>query len=443
MLARKIALWYIRLGLWLLLIGLLCGTLSAFSFAKSEIFQAILPFYKLRPMHVSSVLFWILSAALGGVMYYSAEFINDKYYRLLQVQFGLWICSIIGILISYLLGYFGGREYWEYPPVLSLPILLSWLIFAYIFLDQTLKNSIAKQPVYKWMWATGVLFFVFTFAENNLWLFSWFRNNIVRDITVQWKASGAMVGAWNMLIYGAGIFLMGKISNNDKAALSKQSFFFYFLGFTNLLFNWGHHTYPVPAASWIRIVSYIISMTEWIIFLNIIREWKKTVSTAQMHKHLLPYRFILASEVWVFLNLFMALFMSIPAINIYTPSTHVTVAHAMGTTIGINTMILFASLSYLLKYEKISKPANFAFWLSNVSLSIFWLALICAGVVKGYLIVHKGNTNFQMVMQTIQPFIEIFAVSGIGVMIGLGWLAVLLLKKISIVQKHEQNQFQR
>ena len=283
------------------------------------------------------------------------------------------------------------------------------------------------------MWVTGAIFFIITYTEANLWLLPWFRNNIIRDITIQWKSNGSLVGSWNMMVYGTGIYLMCRISGSQATAYSRQSYFFFFLGLMNLLFNWGHHTYLVPAAPWIRDVSYIISMTEWVIFLNIIRNWRKTVSTVLKHKNLLPYKFLFASEIWIFLNLFLALLMSIPAINNYTHGTHITVAHAMGTTIGINTMILFASVFYIFSefHEWTKKQLLYihtGFWLANIPLLIFWLSLIAAGMAKGYFSALTPAHSFQDVMTHVMPWLHIFAWAGVLVMSGLGILAVVVLR---------------
>ena len=158
-----------------------------------------------------------------------------------------------------------------------------------------------------------------------------------------------MVGAWNQMIYGTALFLMVRISGDEGIARGQKVFVFWFLGLSNLMFNWGHHIYNVPTAGWIRHVAYGISMAEWIFLINIMRGFRHKLAEQRRYKHLLPYRFLIASELWVFLNLFLALLMSIPAINRYTHGTHITVAHAMGTTIGINSMILLASLGYMLR----------------------------------------------------------------------------------------------
>ena len=71
-----------------------------------------------------------------------------------------------------------------------------------------------------------------------------------------------------MLVYGTAIFVMEKISGDEKLALSKLAFGLYFLGLANLLFGWSHHTYPIPNAPFIGYLGYIISMTELLLLLG-------------------------------------------------------------------------------------------------------------------------------------------------------------------------------
>lgn len=435
---NKLPFYLIRFSLVLLLFGLLGGLLGAFAFLGEFSVAKYIPFHKLRPLHVSAAIFWILSAATGGVLFYVQELAGKPLFspKIAKLQLVIWVGTIIAILVSFILGKFSGREYWEYPPLLSLPLLVSWVLFGYNFF-MSLPKKLGDVPVYVWMWSTGVVFFIITFLENNLWVFPWFRDNIIRDITVQWKSNGAIVGSWNMLIYGSSIYLMEKISGSKETARQPISFFFYFLGLTNLMFNWGHHTYLLPAQPWIRHVSYAISMTEWVIFISIIQSWKKTVTTAKKHYHITPYRFLIASEVWVFLNLSLALLMSIPAINLYTHGTHITVAHAMGTTIGINSMILFASLFYIFSknnhqwVEEKQKQINTGYWLVNVFFVVFWLGLVGAGAVKGYYTMHLKEQNFHLVMAKVNPYLYLFAFAGIGLLAGFFVLIYILLRSKS------------
>jgi len=432
---NSVALQMLRLSLVLFVAGLAFGVVAAFVFLDDGTYKSIMPFQELRPIHVSAAVFWILTSSIGGLLFYVNGDSKQRKYDglLLKIAFTLWLLAIVSIITNLACGNFGGRKYWEFPPILAVPVLLSWMLFAAVYFGRILSAHGKKAPVYVWMWSTGMIFFLITFTEANLWLIPWFRENIVRDITVQWKANGAIVGAWNQIVYGTAIYLMTKIEGDDRIAFKWQSFFFYFLGLTNLMFNWGHHIYNIPAAPWIRDISYAISMTEWVLLINIMRSFKSKLGEAQRLANILPYRFLLASEIWVFLNLVLAILISIPAVNIFTHGTHVTVAHAMGTSIGINTMILFASLAYILEIRNPKLLAGNATLITgllcaaHMALLVFWIALITAGVTKGYQIV-LNHLPFEMVMAMIRGELYVFSFSGVIVALALGAISFLFLR---------------
>ena len=420
---RQIAFLFIIASLFALIIGVFFGVIGGLQYILPRFLKENLPFAKIRPLHVTLVITWIFSGAIGGIYYYLPQIFGRLYSILLaKLHFVVFLLTGIAILISYFMGSFGGREYLEFPPMLALPMLLSWIFFLINFF-MTIKRKLKRTPVYIWMWATGILFFFFTFLEAYLWTIPYFRDNIIRDITIQWKSMGSLVGSWNMLVYGTGFFLMEKITGNDRDSHSKLVFFFYFLGLTNLMFNWGHHTYIVPAAPWIKNVAYIISMTELLILGNIIRIWRKSIIESKRFYHLLPFRFLSVADLWIFLNLILAILISIPSINLYSHGTHITVAHAMGATIGINTMLLLASLFYIAKLENFdfnsstSLRIKVGFWLTNASLFIFWISLIGSGIVKA--IGKSKGTIFQDIMIQLSPWFHVFSIAGIGIFIGI------------------------
>jgi nitric oxide reductase subunit B len=419
---------YIVSALCLLLATLIFGLLASWAFLYPETYNKFLPFYQLRPFHVSAALFWIISGAAAGILFYK----NDTFVKLKSTLIAerlfiySWLATIVAVFVCYGLKKFGGREYWEFPPVLCLPLLLSWLLLFLSYFIPWLKTA-GGQPMYVWMWSTGILFFLITFIEQNLWQVPWFRQSYLREITVQWKSNGAMVGAWNQMIYGTSLYLMVKISGNENIAKGKLVFFFYMLGLTNLMCNWGHHIYNVPTMSWIRDTSYLISMTEWVFLIRMIQGFKNTLDDRSRLRHLITFRFIIAAEFWVFLNLLLTLAMSIPAVNRYTHGTHVTVAHAMGATIGINTMILLASFSFILNVDyktvKAKKIIGIGYWVSQYSLAVFWLSLIAAGAIKSYQATALNLANFQQIMQPVIPALKAMSFAGIGLVIGLGAIA--------------------
>ncbi|MBN8833037.1 MAG: hypothetical protein ABS68_10980 [Niastella sp. SCN 39-18] len=420
-------------GLLLLAVGILFGLVGALQYIIPGLFKKYLSFERIRPLHVSSVVFWIIFGAMGGVLTYLQEHTGKKLYSalLLKIQFTIFCLSILAILVSYSFGVFGGREYWEFHPLLALPIAIGWVLFLVNFLKS--MGSFRKQPVYVWMWLTGVIFFLFTFAESYLWVFPYFRNNVVNDMTIQWKSYGSMVGSWNMLIYGSSIFLMDKISNTKTYGHSTIAFVLYFTGLFNLMFNWGHHIYTLPTHAYVKHISYAVSMTELFILGRIIYLWRASLSTAKKHFYSFSYQFLAAADVWIFLTLLLAIFMSVPAINVYTHGTHITVAHTMGATIGINSFLLLAFGFDILNdtcrtFEPYKKMFTTGYWLTNISLFTFWISLIIAGVIKAQWQMSISQVPFSSMMQQLKPFFIGFFISGCFLVTGFIMIIYPLLK---------------
>lgn len=424
------------MGLLALLAGLFFGVIAGLQFSFPTFLKDI-PFYKTRPLHVSLVVAWIFLSSIGGIYYYLPKYNNVKIYSktIGVIHFLLFLVTGIIILACYFNGVFGGREYWEFPPILAIPILLSWIIFGWNYFKTAFRVT-ANWPVYMWMWATGIVFFFFTFTEAYVWLLPSVKQNIIKEITLQWKAYGALVGSWNMLVYGTSIFLMEKIKGDLSIGRSNMAFLMYFLGLTNLMFGWAHHIYNVPSAIWIRYVSYLVSMTELIILFRIIYGWRKSLTEYAKDFYLLPYKFLVASDIWIFFNLCLAITISIPAINIYTHGTHITVAHAMGSTIGINTMILLSSCFFVIEKitlkgyrEKEVKIISWGYVLFNVFFAIFWLTLIGIGMMKGIDRFDRVIT-FQESMNKLHPAFVVFAISGLGIFGSLLLIVIYPLRNV-------------
>ncbi|MBS1487258.1 MAG: cbb3-type cytochrome c oxidase subunit I [Bacteroidetes bacterium] len=401
----------------LLLLGMFFGILGSLQYVVPGILKTQLSFEKIRPLHVSSVVFWIMLAASGGVLTYAGERSGKLFSRLLaKIQWLLFLFSVVAILTSYMLGIFGGREYWEFPPLLAIPVWLGWLLFT-INLVGTIR-TFKQQPVYVWMWLTGAFGFLFIFSESYLWMLPFFQKSIVRDMTVQWKSYGSMVGCWNMLVYGSGIYLMEKISKDPTPARSRMAFALYFLSLTNLMFNWSHHIYTLPILPAIKHIGYLISMSELYILGRIIYKWKSSVKEARKFEYQLPYRFLIAADVWVFLNLILAILMSIPAVNLYTHGTHITVAHVMGTTIGINSMLLMAVVTDVLDNTCRSlyiyqKKITQGLVTANLSLFVFLGALLMAGIKRSQWQMSDHRVPFGEMMHNLIPYFILFSMAGI------------------------------
>ncbi|MBS1735634.1 MAG: cbb3-type cytochrome c oxidase subunit I, partial [Bacteroidetes bacterium] len=184
---------------------------------------------------------------------------------------------------------------------------------------------------------------------------------------------------------------------------------------------------------YIKYISYLVSMTELILFFRILYQWKSSLNTARKNFYHIPYRFLMAADVWVFLTITLAIGMSVPAINLYTHGTHVTVAHTMGATIGINTFLLFAFVYDILWDRNKAtllqmKWFKIGYWLTFFSLPVFWISLIMAGVFKAHWQLTAHPIPFSLMMKSLSPYFIVFFISGIFLFSGFIILIFLIFK---------------
>lgn len=424
------------LALVLLMAALLFGLLAGIAFVLPQT-PPWLDFTRLRPLHTTTALFWIVTGAVAVMLASRTDAVGkEPHLPLLHGFLILWAGSLAIALVSYLVGQFGGREYWEFPPWLALPIGLAWVM---LLIDhaRALRGRGQGAPMYLWMWTTGLIFFLFTFVEQNLWLLPVIRSSYLRDLTVQWKSNGSMVGAWNQLIYGASLYLAARIPGNEALARSGKAHAFWLLGLANLMFNWGHHLYNAPTAGWLRHAAYAISMAEWLILFDILRgvRMKPRMRSNEDFSRVC----LRSAEHWVLLNLLLALLMSVPALNRFTHGTHITVAHAMGATIGINTLILLGCMAHWSGFDaaRVGRWPRVGLWTAVMALHLLWSALLFAGVLKAWRTVGLGIAEHEEVMRPVRPVLIVFVASGAVVAVGLALVVIPLIRHVMSVDQAE------
>ncbi len=425
---------FLEWGVIALLLGASFGVLGAYQFVDPDFLESTLPFYKMRPLHVSLVVAWIFMAAVGIIYHHLPQIVATPWRRPHWPRLHFYGFIGLGTLIlaSYFMGLFYGREYWEYPPVLSIGILLLWLLLLVNYFSTLRRYSPqgGRWPVYVLMWAVGITFFFLTFTEAHLWIWPGLGRTVIHDLTVQWKAYGALVASWNQLVYGVSIFVMERLARDPSISRSPTAYALFFLGVFNAILNWSHHIYILPTAPWIRYVGYAVSMTELIILGKMIWDWgRRFRSSHEGTPRPWAYRFMIAADAWITLNLALAIAMSIPAVNIYTHGTHVTVAHAMGSTIGINTTILWAALALTWTDRHGAPPPAVhrllaaSFGLFNGGLLLFWGTLLLMGFQKGIWTIEHGLPHLT-IMQRLSPHFIVLFIGGLIVYVGLlgfGW----------------------
>ncbi|MAE70022.1 MAG: hypothetical protein CME06_06090 [Gemmatimonadetes bacterium] len=384
----------------------------------------------IRPVHETFAFAW---AFLGGtaIVYFYLHNAHGPLGRATQrrmvVQLLLWVVAGLSILITLLDGSFSGREYLGYQPLFSLLILLGWLVFAWNFFD-LLGTRLKGRPVYLYMWTVAIPLFVITYIEGHLYLLDHVSGRPIRDIAIQWKSNGVLVGSFNLLVYGSLMYVAGMIRGDDAYAHSRTAFALFCIGVLNTFTNYGHHTYHLPQTPWLHWISFSVSMLEAIIlakvFIDLLDLRNVQVQTDDLR---VTDSFMRSATYWTGLMLILALLISIPPLNAMIHGTHVVVSHSMGTMVGIDTMILMAALSFVIRtWVGVDHPVvsgarvRVLVPVVNLFLFVFWLAFFLRGLAAGWSrYTGPSSPDFSTLIAVFPPIVLL---SGFGLALALLWI---------------------
>lgn len=386
----------------LMLCALCCSTLAIVFGAAAALWyrpdqrpSAGLTLQHLRPLHTTFAAAWIY---LGGVtvvyfhLFSRVEQPSRAFMLRLKVQLLLWAFAGAGIILSLWNGRFSGREYMGAHWSWSVPIYLGWILFAWNYFSVE-GWSLRRKPVYIYMWHTAVLLFLVAFAEGHAWLLERIGGNPLRDIAVQWKSYGPLVGSFNLLVYGSMGYLACRMSGDDRPARSNTAFALLFLGLLNSFTNYGHHSYHLPQSHVIKWVSCIVSLAEAVLVVKYLHSVLACFRARSTHRtppgiHLL----VTFASTWSLVLVAVAVIISVPPVNTLIHGTHFVVGHAMGSMLGIDSMILWAVLLYLIhQFGPPDRPFTsrravaWAFGWINLAMFLLIGLLLAKGGIDGYL----------------------------------------------------------
>jgi nitric oxide reductase subunit B len=303
---------------------------------------------QLRPIHTAFASLWIFGAALAVVYHWLSTQHGglDRGDRLrFRFHTACWIVAGAGAFVTLGLGITSGREYLDFHPAFSALFLLGWFAYAWTFLRR-LRHSFWAQPIYVWFWTVGTLYFIYTFVEGHAWLLPQVFDNPVRDLQLQWKSCGTLVGSFNFLMYGALTYVAERLSGNKAYAQSPTAFWLFGVGCLNSFTNYAHHTYHLPQTASVKWVAFLVSMAELVILLKVIADITRALR-AQPAPFCGRGSWLTHAKWWTGAMLLYSIIISVPNLNSIVHGTHVIVGHAMGTTIGIDTLVLLGTAWWL------------------------------------------------------------------------------------------------
>jgi len=350
---------------------------------------------KLRPLHTTFASVWIFGAAVAVVYHFLSQRddgLKRADIRRFWFHTTCWLLAGVGILVTIMAGVFSGREYIGFHPAFSVLLLVGWAAFAVSFLKRSLPGFF-HQPVYLWFWTVGTLYFMYTFIEAHAYLLPFVGERPVRDLALQWKSCGTLVGSFNFMVYGSLLYVSEKVTGDKKYAQSPIAFWLFGVGCLNSFTNYVHHTYHLPQRHSVKWIAFVVSMTEIIILLRLMIDIRRSLAQKNGGGGFTAVKgYLTSAKWWTACMLVTAIVISVPNLNSLIHGTKVVVGHSMGTELGIDTMVLLAAFAYLIAQltgnraaEKLDHPRmrrNLIFLNLSVAALVTWLTV--SGAVHGF-----------------------------------------------------------
>lgn len=351
---------------------------------------------KLRPLHTTFATLWIFGGAIAVMYHWLAHHergLDRGDVRRFWFHTGCWLLAGAGVIATLATGVFSGREYLDQHWALSTLLLAGWIAFAWTFLKRGLPRF-WQQPVYVYFWTVGVLYFAYTFTEGHAYLLPWVQERPVQDLALHWKSCGTLVGSFNFLVYGSLVYLTERLSGDRRYGQSTLAFALFGVGCLNSFTNYAHHTYHLPQSHAVKWIAFVVSMSEaiilWRLLIDVVKLLRKRAAGARYDAAL---GYLLAAKWWTTAMLAMSILISVPSFNSLMHGTHMVTGHAMGTELGIDSMVLFGGVAFLLAELHRGRPGVQAYLnapvmrahavVLNAAMAVLVAWLSASGLVHG------------------------------------------------------------
>lgn len=351
--AQTISVVQMRMALACIVVAILGGALAVLHYIPAlspQLHEAGFGLTKMRPLHTTFASVWIFGAAIA-VMYHWIASRGDGLQKGDRARFWFhttcWVGAGIAVIATLAAGIFSGREYIGFHPAIAVTLLVGWFAFALTFLKRAIPGFWG-QPIYVYFWTTGVLYFIYTFLEGHAYLLPWVEQHPVRDIGLHWKSCGTLVGSFNFLVYGSLIYVSERVSGDKSYGQSSIAFWLFGVGCLNSFTNFAHHTYHLPQSHLVKWIAFVVSMTEAIILLKILFDLVGALGKRAAGKYDATVGFFASAKWWTAAMLIISILISVPNFNSLIHGTHMVTGHAMGTELGIDSMVLFGAITFLL-----------------------------------------------------------------------------------------------
>ena len=388
----------------------LIGMLASFKYgvaSQHADWIAHLHMEQLRPLHL---LLAVTSMVMGAMaitysILYSVVPVQGKWSRISQ-WVGSFAIIVFALTASILIlgGEASGREYAPWPITLS-PLLLISVGLGLAILGSHYPKLYSLSPEGTVLLSLGWLLTFAGFFEVHSYLLPFVYNNGVRDLTSQWHGIDTFVAGINVMLYAGMIVLL-----QQRPKPLRKRFMFIIAGF-GLLGTFGHHHYVSPQPGFLKIFAFLASMVAILSFVRHIHSLAKEAKLNNDARHPLM-SLMLTAETWTIVAVGSGILFAIPQVNFYIHGTYIIIAHAMGSMIGINYIIIIGAGMVFCGYKRTDSEfsTRWAIRMLNAGLVLLWIGLTIPSLIKG---ISRTHESFQAYSSKVESWFVVFPISGL------------------------------
>lgn len=417
--AKKASLPFFILASVAFVLACIAGVVASFEIAIPDLKYSIFPFEKLRPLHTFFPIVGVLAGSYGWIVFASIKEGKKITTILSNLSFLSLLMFFIAAGTSLFVGGFSGREYFSWPPIYSIPLILSVVIACFLFFNN-FKSLTKKSPEGSWLVGFGIIFILIGLSESLVWLIPTIGNNFVRDLTVQWHGIDTFFAGLNALLYGVGVFVLQK----DPKPLRNS--WLYVIAISSLLFTFGHHHYLSPQPHFLKILAFIASMIAMFSFIKHFRAFRKIEKEKKGSRTVLE-ALSRGVELWTIISFGSGILFAIPQLNLIVHGTYLIVMHAMGSMIGVQLLLVFIGGFSI--FETINQKSAYRIKLGvkllNYTLISMCILMSAIGFIKG---IMRPDHLYLEVNNSMHDYLYILPVLGVLLLISISLISVEMIR---------------
>ncbi|MDA8773819.1 cbb3-type cytochrome c oxidase subunit I [Chlamydiia bacterium] len=378
-----------------LILGLLVGlfiSLNVYVWPNYFVGQYI-HFGRLRPLHVSTVLFlWLLSSGIG-VMYFIVQRLTSRPLWSAKLArysaWGWWFVVPLGVL-SLPFGTNFGWEYAELPMFVSyiptkLLFLIVWIMIATnIIMTVFQKNN---EMLYVSLWYfLGMCFWTAVVVFVGFFVINWVPQGISR-VNVNFFYVHNIVGfIFTPIGLGTAYYILPRVLQKPLYSHSLSMLGFWTLAF---VYTWvgSHHIIHGPVVQWLQTLSIVFSMWLIIPVLSVVMNLFLTMKGAWLTRmNDVRVKLIMFGTLLYLVVSIQGSFMALRHVNEITSKTDWVIGHAHLALMGTFTFFAYAAFFHIIPVISRAPLALPKVAMTSVNCSIYGILIYVFSLsIGGYL----------------------------------------------------------